>query len=53
MKYLAEQSKAQNILLHSVPGMETFYKKLGYQRLKTGMGLFADLEKWIRLGYIE
>ena len=53
MKYLAEHSKAQNILLHSVPGMEKFYERLGYRRLKTGMGLFAEPEKWHRRGYIE
>ena len=53
MKYLAEHSKAQNILLHSVPGMEKFYERLGYRKLKTGMGLFADPEKWHRRGYIE
>ena len=53
MKYLAEHSKAQNILLHSVPGMEKFYDRLGYKKLKTGMGLFAEPEKWRRLGYVE
>lgn len=53
MKYLAEHSKAQNILLHSAPGMEEFYARLGYRRLKTAIGLFAEAEKWRRRGYIE
>ena len=53
MKRLAEHSKAKNVLLHSVPAKEGFYEKLGYRKLKTGMGLFADPEKYRRLGYIE
>ena len=30
-----------NIILYSNPGMEGFYKKLGFGLLKTGMGRFA------------
>jgi ribosomal protein S18 acetylase RimI-like enzyme len=53
MKYLAEHARARNVLLHAVPGKEMFYQKLGYRKLKTGMGLFEDPEKQQRLGYIE
>jgi GNAT superfamily N-acetyltransferase len=53
MKYLAERSKAKNVLLHSVPGKEQFYKALGYRRMKTAMGLFADPETKQQQGYIE
>ncbi len=53
MKYLAERSKAKNVLLHSVPGKEQFYKALGYRRMKTAMGLFADPGAKRQQGYIE
>jgi len=53
MKDLAERSKAKNILLHAVLGKERFYKALGYRRMKTAMGLFADPETRQQEGYIE
>ncbi|MBI5383307.1 MAG: GNAT family N-acetyltransferase [Verrucomicrobia bacterium] len=53
MKFLAERSKAKHVLLHSVPGKERFYEKLGYRRMKTAMGLFADPETKRQQGYIE
>ncbi|HXB02047.1 MAG TPA: GNAT family N-acetyltransferase [Opitutaceae bacterium] len=53
MMFLAERSKAANVLLHSVPGKEEFYRKLGYRRMKTSMGRFANPEKQCQLGYIE
>ena len=53
MQYLAEHAKAKNILLHSVPGKEGFYEKLGYRKMKTAMGLFADPAIKQQQGYIE
>jgi ribosomal protein S18 acetylase RimI-like enzyme len=53
MTSLAEGSKAANIILHSVPGKEEFYRKLGYRRMKTAMGRFANPEKQCQMGYIE
>jgi aralkylamine N-acetyltransferase len=53
MTFLAERSKAGNIILHSVPGKEEFYRKLGYCMMKTAMGRFANPEKQRLLGYIE
>jgi len=53
VRYLAKHAQAKNVLLHSVPGKEGFYEKLGYRKMKTAMGLFADPERQRRLGYIE
>ncbi len=53
MRFLAERSRAPNILLHATPGKEEFYRKLGFRRMKTAMGRFADPEKQLRYGYIE
>ena len=33
-----------NFILYASPGKEGFYEKLGFKRLKTGMGLFIDME---------
>ena len=53
MRHLAEKSKARNVLLHSVPGKEGFYQKLGYRRMRTAMGLFANPEAQHKGGYID
>ena len=53
MMFLVERSKAANIILHAVPGKEEFYRKLGYRRMKTAMGRFANPEKLCQLGYLE
>jgi aralkylamine N-acetyltransferase len=53
MLFLGERSKAANIILHATPGKEEFYRKLGFRRMKTAMGRFADPEKQLRYGYIE
>jgi aralkylamine N-acetyltransferase len=52
MQDLARRSGAQNILLHAARGKEAFYEKLGYRRMKTAMGLFADPKKQEQLGHI-
>jgi aralkylamine N-acetyltransferase len=53
MQFLADRSRAGNILLHAVPGKEGFYRKLGYRRMKTAMGLFIDPEEQQQAGYLE
>ncbi len=40
-------------LIFAAPGKENFYRKFGFNNLKTGMGLFPNPE-WFRAnGYIE
>lgn len=53
MTFLAERSKAANIVLPAVPGKEEFYRKLGYRRMKTAMACFANPERQAELGYSE
>lgn len=33
-----------NFILYASPGKEGFYESLGFRKLKTGMGLFIDME---------
>jgi len=33
-----------NLILYATPGMEGFYKKLGFGAMKTGMALFTNLQ---------
>ena len=42
-----------SIILFAVPGKEGFYKKLGFAKLKTGMGRFQNAQVMKDLGYIE
>jgi Acetyltransferase (GNAT) family. len=53
MSFLAEYSKAKNVMLHAAPGREGFYEKLGYRKMKTAMALFANEGKARESGYIE
>ncbi|NJB67628.1 ribosomal protein S18 acetylase RimI-like enzyme [Desulfobaculum xiamenense] len=43
----------RTVLLFSAPGKEPFYAKLGFRRLRTGMGLFSDVTTALDNGYIE
>ncbi|MFO1262899.1 MAG: GNAT family N-acetyltransferase [Rhodoferax sp.] len=42
----------KKIILYSVPGKETFYKKFGFMRLLTGMAIFQDREAAIARGHL-
>ena len=53
MQFLARRSGAANMLLHSVPGKEGFYQRLGYRRMKTAMALFANPAEAQQHGHIE
>jgi hypothetical protein len=46
-------AEAPNIILHSVPGKEAFYAKLGFRKMKTAMARFALPDVQQRGGYIE
>lgn len=42
-----------NFILYAAEGKEPFYEKLGFRHLKTGMGLFIDMERMKNKGLIE
>ena len=50
---LVEQSKQhRKIILYSVPGKESFYKKFGFKRMKTAMAIFKDQNAALGQGYL-
>lgn len=53
MQRLMRDSEAPNVILHSVPGKEPFYAKLGFRKMKTAMARFSNPEVQQRGGYIE
>ena len=53
MQYLMTAAEAPNIILHSVPGKEGFYQRLGFRKMKTAMARFALPDVQLRAGYIE
>ncbi len=53
MAYLIAHSGAENVLLHSVPGRESYYSKLGFRKMKTAMARFKNPEIQQERGYIE
>jgi ribosomal protein S18 acetylase RimI-like enzyme len=41
-----------SVLIYVTPGKEGFYRRFGFEKLKTGMGLFLDLDKAREKGLI-
>lgn len=42
-----------NFILYASPGKEGFYERLGFRKLKTGMGLFIDMERMKNKNFIQ
>jgi ribosomal protein S18 acetylase RimI-like enzyme len=42
-----------NIILYANPGVESFYEKLGYSKMLTGMGRFRNVEVARQRGFIK
>lgn len=52
-RLLSDSKEHKKIILYSVPGKESFYAKLGFSRLLTGMAIFQDRESAIARGYLS
>ena len=51
---LLELSKGhKKIILYSVPGKESFYKKLGFKRMSTAMAIFENQTQALARGYVN
>lgn len=53
MQRLIRSADAPNVILHSVPGKERFYERLGFRKMRTAMARFSNPEVQERAGYIE
>ena len=53
MSYLIAHSGAENVLLHSLPGKEEYYSKLGFRKMKTALARFKNPDLQQARGYIE
>ena len=50
---IINDSPTCNFILYASPGKEGFYESLGFKRLKTGMGLFINMERMKFGNFIE
>ncbi len=53
MQRLMRDAEAPNVILHSVPGKEPFYARLGFRKMTTAMARFSNPDAQLRAGYIE
>jgi ribosomal protein S18 acetylase RimI-like enzyme len=53
MQSLIDQAGAHNAMLHSSPGNEPFYERLGFRRMRTAMARYADVDGAVARGYVE
>lgn len=42
-----------NVILYASPGKEHFYEKMYFRKMKTGMGLFLNVERMEQRGFID
>lgn len=52
-KLVALSSGHKKIILYSVPGKESFYKKLGFKRMSTAMAIFENQAVAMERGYVN
>ena len=52
-KLLELSSGHKKIILYSVPGKESFYKKLGFKRMSTAMAIFENQAEALERGYVN
>lgn len=50
---VAHSNGHKKIILYSVPGKESFYKKLGFKRMTTAMAIFEDQALALDRGYLD
>ncbi len=50
---LEKLPRSAPVLIYAAPGKQEFYRKLGFGKLKTGMGLFPNPEVSRLKGYLE
>lgn len=43
----------RKIILYAAPGRESFYRKLGFKRMKTAMAIFGDQGQALEAGLID
>lgn len=43
----------KKIILYSVPGKESFYKKIGFKRMSTAMAIFTNLKQALESGLLN
>ena len=53
MESLMAECEGLTVVLYAVPAKVGFYRKFGFERLKTGMARFSDPVKMRAGGYIE
>jgi aralkylamine N-acetyltransferase len=51
--FLAQRAGARNVMLHAAPGVEDFYCRQGFHRMRTAFARFADIPRAVSRGYIE
>lgn len=54
VSHLVEASRGhKKIILYAVPGREPFYRRFGFLRMKTAMGIFENQAQQVERGYLE
>ena len=51
-KLIDFSSSHKKVILYSVPGKESFYKKFGFKRMTTAMAIFEDQVDAFERGYV-
>ncbi len=52
-RLMADSKDHKKIILYSVPGKESFYRKLGFLRMLTAMAVFQDRDAALKRGHLS
>lgn len=52
-RLLAATAGHRKVLLYSVPGRESFYRRFGFRRLLSAMARFQDADSYVARGYLD
>jgi hypothetical protein len=47
------QSRHRKIILYSVPGKDSFYRRFSFRRMSTAMVIFCDEDRALAQGYLS
>ena len=53
LKAILERLEGCNVILYAAPGKEGFYRKFGFDRMKTGLARFRNPEQMKERGFTE
>lgn len=53
IRHLIQAAKVDVVMLYAAPGKEAYYKRFGFQKMKTAMAIFPSEDEAKKMGLLE